>query len=46
MQKLHIFDVSFLAGERGSQIEEKYFLPVVMSSQLYSLIIISVRKPA
>ena len=34
VQKLHIFDVSFLAGERGSQIEEKYFLPVVMSPQI------------
>ena len=30
IQLLHIFDVSLLAGEQGSRIEQKYILPVKM----------------
>ena len=34
MQLLHIFDVSLLAGERGSRIEQKYILPITSDPQL------------
>lgn len=34
LQHLHIFDVSLLAGEQGSRIQEKYIAPVVTASQL------------
>lgn len=34
VQLLHIFDASFLAGEQGSIIEQKYITPVVTASQL------------
>lgn len=34
VQLLHIFDTSFIAGEHGSRIEQKYITPVIASSQL------------
>ena len=34
VQLLHIFDVSLLAGERGSRIEQKYILPITSDPQL------------
>lgn len=34
LQLLHIFDVSLLAGEQGSRIQEKYFAPVITAPQL------------
>lgn len=34
VQKLHIFDVSLIAGERGSRIDKKYILPVVTAPQI------------
>ena len=34
VQLLHIFDVSLLAGERGSRIEQKYILPITSDAQL------------
>ncbi len=34
IQKLHIFDASFLAGEQGSRIEKEYILPVITAPQL------------
>lgn len=33
-QILHIFDVSLLAGEQGSRIEQKYITPVVTAPQI------------
>lgn len=34
VQLLHIFDTSLIAGERGSRIEEKYVMPLVMAPPL------------
>lgn len=34
IQLLHIFDVSLLAGEQGSRIEQKYITPVITASQI------------
>lgn len=34
IQLLHIFDVSLLAGEQGSRIEQKYITPVTAASQI------------
>ena len=34
IQLLHIFDVSLLAGEQGSRIEQKYIAPVITAPQL------------
>ncbi len=34
IQLLHIFDVSLLAGEQGSRIEQKYFAPVTTAPQI------------
>lgn len=34
IQFLHLFEPSFLAGERGSRIEQKYIQPVITASQL------------
>lgn len=34
IQLLHIFDVSLLAGEQGSRIEQKYIAPVVNAPQI------------
>lgn len=34
IQLLHIFDVSLLAGERGSRIEHKYITPIVSAAQM------------
>ncbi len=34
IQLLHIFDVSLLAGEQGSRIEQKYITPIVTSPQI------------
>ena len=34
VQLLHIFDVSLLAGERGSRIEQKYILPITTDPQI------------
>lgn len=34
IQFLHIFDTSFLAGEPGSRIEQKYIMPITAASQL------------
>lgn len=34
VQLLHIFDVSLLAGEQGSRIEQKYITPVVTASHI------------
>lgn len=34
VQKLHIFDVSFIGGEQGGRIGQKYVLPVVMAPQI------------
>lgn len=33
-QFLHIFDVSLLAGEQGSRIEQKYITPIAAASQI------------
>lgn len=34
IQLLHIFDTSFLAGEHGSRIEQKYFMPIIAAQGL------------
>ena len=34
IQFLHIFDVSLIAGEQGSRIQEKYIAPIVTASQI------------
>ena len=34
MQLLHIFDVSLLAGEQGSRIDQKYISPVITAPQI------------
>ncbi len=34
IQLLHIFDVSLLAGEQGSRIEQKYITPIVTAPQI------------
>lgn len=34
IQLLHIFDVSLLAGEQGSRIEQKYITPIVAAPQI------------
>ena len=34
IQLLHIFDVSLLAGEQGSRIEQKYIAPVITAPQI------------
>ena len=34
VQLLHIFDVSLLAGEQGSRIEQKYITPVITATQI------------
>ena len=34
IQLLHIFDVSLLAGEQGSRIEQKYITPVITAPQI------------
>lgn len=34
IQILHIFDTSFLAGEQGSRIEQKYILPLATALQV------------
>lgn len=34
IQLIHIFDTSFLAGEPGSKIEQKYIMPITTASQL------------
>ena len=34
IQLLHIFDVSLLAGEQGSRIEQKYIAPVITAPQM------------
>ena len=34
IQLLHIFDVSLLAGEHGSRIEQKYIAPVITAPQI------------
>ena len=34
VQLLHIFDVSLLAGEQGSRIEQKYITPVITAPQI------------
>ncbi len=34
IQLLHIFDVSLLAGEQGSRIEQKYIAPVIAAPQI------------
>ena len=34
IQLLHIFDVSLLAGEQGSRIEQKYIAPVITALQI------------
>ena len=34
IQLLHIFDVSLLAGEKGSRIEQKYISPVITAPQI------------
>lgn len=34
IQLLHIFDVSLLAGEQGSRIQEKYINPIVTAPQI------------
>ena len=34
VQLLHIFDVSLLAGEQGSRIEQKYITPVITAVQI------------
>lgn len=37
VQLLHIFDASFLAGERGSRIAQKYIDPLVQAAQIEML---------
>jgi len=34
IQLLHIFDPSFIAGEQGCRIEQRYITPVIAHSQL------------
>ena len=34
IQLLHIFDVSLLAGEQGSRIEQKYIAPIITAPQI------------
>ena len=34
IQLLHIFDSSFIAGEQGSRIEQKYVTPIISASQI------------
>lgn len=34
VQLLHIFDVSLLAGEQGSRIEQKYITPIITNPQM------------
>ncbi len=34
IQFLHIFDPSFIAGEQGNLIEQKYIIPIIMAPQL------------
>ncbi|SCP97720.1 AraC family transcriptional regulator [Anaerobium acetethylicum] len=34
VQLIHIFDTSFIAGEHGSRIEQKYILPITTAPQL------------
>ncbi len=34
IQFLHIFDASFIAGQQGSRIEQKYITPITAASQL------------
>lgn len=34
VQLLHIFDTSFIAGEHGSRIEQKYIMPIITAQQL------------
>lgn len=34
IQLLHIFDPSFLAGEQGSRIEQRYITPIIAASQV------------
>lgn len=36
IQLLHIFDVSLLAGEQGSRIEQKYIAPIITAPALLS----------
>lgn len=39
VQLLHIFDPSFLAGERGSRIEKKYILPLITDRKTEMMIL-------
>lgn len=34
VQLLHIFDTSFIAGQRGSRIEQKYITPIIGAPQI------------
>lgn len=34
IQLLHIFDTSFIAGEHGSRIEQKYIIPIIAAQQV------------
>ena len=34
VQLLHIFDTSFIAGEHGNKIEQKYIMPIITAPQL------------
>ncbi len=34
VQLLHIFDTSFISGEHGNRIEQKYIMPIVTAPQL------------
>lgn len=45
IQLLHIFDPQFLAGNRGSLIEQKYISPIITASQI-ELIVLSPDEPA
>ncbi len=45
VQLLHIFDASFLAGERGSRIARKYIFPVTASGQR-EMAVLSPENPA
>ncbi|MBS5603178.1 MAG: helix-turn-helix transcriptional regulator [Enterocloster asparagiformis] len=45
VQLLHIFDTSFLAGEHGNRIEQKYFMPVITAQQLEIIALYPDKQP-
>jgi AraC-like DNA-binding protein len=39
IQLLHIFDTSFIAGEQGCRIEQRYITPLIMHSQIEVIVL-------